>query len=530
MALSPDGSMLVLAAADSAGNTSLWVRPLSSSSARQLSETEGAQFPFWSPDNKFIGFFSAGKLKKISALGGTPVAICDAPNGRGGTWNQEGVIVFAPTFDFTGLQKVSAAGGTPTPATHLDTTRNESNHRWPHFLPDGKHFIYTTQGGTRTSEYTGSMFVSSLDGSIDKLLTKVSSNMAFSDGYLLYVRQKSVLAQPFDIAKLELFGDANPVVGKVEFSGDKSRGVYSVSNNGILTYQVPGNTAGMLSLCDRTGKKLGDVGGGRAMSNGARFSPDGTKIAFDSPDPESNFSDIWLYDIARMTSTRITFDPSAEWQPIWSPDGKKVVYSTDRMGSGLYMKNSDGTESEQELLKTRATNAPTDWSPDGRYIIYLTINENTGADLMALPVEGKREPIPFANTKFSEDNARISPDGHWVVYNSDESGKNEIYARPFPSGGGKWQVSSSGGSFPMWSPDGLEIFYNQTAGVLMAVSVKAAGSVFTAGTPRKLFEIPRCTILDISKDGKKFLVAAITGLEANQPISLVTNWDKELKK
>lgn len=529
MALSPDGTMLALVAADSAGNTSMWVRPLSSLLARQLSETDGAQFPFWSPDNKFIGFFAGGKLKKVSALGGPTVVICDAPNGRGGTWNQDGIIVFAPTFDFTGLQKVSAAGGAPAPATRLDTTRNESNHRWPHFLPDGKHFIYTTQGGARTSEYTGSIFVSSLDGSIDKLLIKVSSNMAYSDGYLLYVRQKSVLAHPFDLTKLELFGDANPVVGKVEFSGDKSRGVFSVSNNGIMTYQVPGNTAGMLSLCDRTGKKLGDVGGGRAMSNGARFSPDGTKIAFDSPDPESNFSDIWLYDIARMTSTRITFDPSAEWQPIWSPDGKKVVYSTDRMGSGLFMKNSDGTESERELLKTRATNAPTDWSPDGRYIVYLTINENTGADLMAIPIGGEGKPIPFANTKFSEDNARISPDGHWVVYNSDESGKNEIYARPFPSGGGKWQVSSSGGSFPMWGPDGQEIFYNQTAGVLMSVPVKAAGSVFSVGTPRKLFEIPRCTIFDISTDGKQFLIAAITGLEANQPITLVANWDKELK-
>jgi serine/threonine protein kinase len=530
MALSSDGSMLALVAADSAGNTSLWVRPLNSSSARQLSETDGAQFPFWSPDNKFIGFFAAGKLKKISASGGPTVVICDAPNGRGGTWNQDGVIVFAPTFDFTGLFKVSAAGGAPSPATHLDTTRNESNHRWPHFLPDGKHFIYTTQGANRTSEYSGSMFVSSLDGSIDKLLIKVSSNMAYSGGYLLYVRQKSVLAQPFDLSKLELFGDPIPVVGKVEFSGDKSRGVFSVSNNGILTYQVPGNNAGMLSLCDRTGKKLGDVGGGRSMVNGARFSPDGTKIAFDSPDPESNFSDIWLYDIARMINTRITFDPAAEWNPIWSPDGKKVAYSTDRQGSGIYIKNSDGTESEQELLKSRATNAPLDWSPDGRLMIYLTINESTGVDLTTVPLEGKHEQTPFANTKFSENNARISPDGHWVVYDSDESGKSEIYTRPFPSGGGKWQISSSGGNSPMWSPDGLEVYYNQSAGVLMAVAVKAVGSVFTAGTPTRLFEIPRCTILDVSKDGKQFLVAAITGLEANQPITLVTNWDKELKK
>jgi len=530
IALSPDGSMLALVAADSAGNTSLWVRPMNSSLARQLPETNDAQFPFWSPDSRFIGFFATGKLKKIPASGGSPLVICDAQNGRGGTWNQDGMIVFAPNFDFTGLFKVSAASGTVSPATRLDTTRNETNHRWPHFLPDGKHFIYTTQGHLRESGFTGAMYVSSIDGSLDKLLTKVSSNMAYSDGYLLYVHQKSVLAQPFDLVKLELFGDANPIVGKVEFSGDKSRGVFSISNNGILTYQVPGNNAGMLSLCDRTGRKLGDVGGGRAMTNGARFSPDGTNIAFDSPDPESDLTDIWLYDVTRTISTRVTFDPASEWQPIWSPDGKRMVYATERQGTGLYMKNSDGTESEQELLKSLETKSPLDWSPDGQFIIYMDINESGGVDLMLLPLEGKREPIPFANTKFKENNARISPDGHWVVYDSDESGKSEIYARPFPSGGGKWQISSSGGSFPMWSPDGLEVYYNQSAGVFMEVSVKAAGSVFTAGSPTKLFEIPRCTILDISKDGKQFLVAAITGLETNQPISLLTNWNKELKK
>ncbi len=528
IALSPGGTMLALVAADSAGNTSLWVRPLNSSASRQLSETDGAQFPFWSPDNKFIGFFAGGKLRKISAAGGNPEIICDAPNGRGGTWNQDDIIVFSPTFDFTGLLKVSAAGGKPSPATHLDTTRNESNHRWPHFLPDGKHFIYTTQGANRTNEYSGAMYVSSLDGTIDKLLIRVSSNMAYSRGYLLYVKQKSVLAQPFDLTKLELSGDATPIVGKVEYSGDKSRGVFSVSNNGIITYQVPGNSAGMLSLRDRTGKKVGDVGGGRPMTNGARFSPDGTQIAFDAPDPESNFSDIWLYDVSRKISTRITFDPAAEWAPIWSRDGAKIAYSTDRQGSGIYVKNSNGTESEQELVKTQATNSPLDWSADGHFIVYLTVNESTGTDLMILPLDGKHEPTPFANSKFSEDDARISPDGHWLVYNSDESGKREIYARPFPSGGGKWQVSSSGGRLPIWSPDGHKVYYNQSAGVLMEVPVKTVGSVFSVGQPVKLFEIPRCAVLDISRDGKQFLVATTTGLEANLPISLLTNWNMDL--
>jgi Tol biopolymer transport system component len=286
----------------------------------------------------------------------------------------------------------------------------------------------------------------------------------------------------------------------------------------------------LLSIYDRTGKKINDVGG-RVISNGGRFSPDGTKIAFDSPDPESGFSDIWQYDIARKISTRVTFEPSSEWQPIWSPDGRKLAFASDQRGSGdLFTKNADGTESEEIILKTIFSNSPMDWSPDGRYMIDQTISESTGVDLSILPLDGKHETLPFSNTKFTETNARISPDGHWVVYESDESGKSEIYARPFPSGGGKWQVSGNGGSYPIWSGDGRQVFYNQSGGVLIAVDVKAAGAAFTVGAPKTLFDIPRCSILDATKDGKLFLVAAVTGALTYQPITLVTNWDKDLRK
>jgi serine/threonine protein kinase len=530
MALSPDGSMLAFVAADSAGNTSLWVRQLNSSSASQLAETNGAQFPFWSPDNRFIGFFTSGKLKKVLASGAPPITICDAPNGRGGTWNQEGVILFAPNFDRVSIYRVSASGGASAAVTHLDSARNETNHRWPHFLPDGKHFVYTTQGAQRTGEYTGAMYVANLDGSMNKLLIKASSNMAYYSGYLLYIRQTSVVAQPFDLGKMELFGDATPVIDKVEFSGDKSRGVFSISNNGILTYQGPGNNAGLLSLYDHTGNRVGDLGG-LTISNGARFSPDGTKVALDAPDPESGFSDIWQYDILRKISTRVTFEPSSEWNPIWSPDGKKLVYSSDKRGSGdLFMKNADGTDAEELLLKTTFSNSPMDWSSDGKYIIDQTISESTGVDLSVLPLDGKRVPVSFANTKFTETNARISPEGHWLAYESDESGKSEVYVRPFPSGAGKWQVSNNGGSYPIWSGDGRQIFYNQSGGILMAVDVKMAGTAFSSGTPKMLFEIPRAGILDVSKDGKLYLAGAVTGALAYQPITLVTNWDKDLKK
>jgi eukaryotic-like serine/threonine-protein kinase len=531
MALSPDGTLLAFVAADSAGTTTLWVRPLNSSSARQLAETNGAHFPFWSPDNNFIGFFSNGKLRKVLASGAPPIDICDAPDGRGGTWNQDGIILYSPNFDRVPIYRVSASGGVSTPVTRIDSTRNETNHRWPLFLPDGKHFIYTTQGSHRNADYAGAMYVSSLDGLMNKLLLNASSNMSYFGRNLLYVRHNSVVAQPFDLSKLELFGDATPVVEKVEFSGDKSRGVFSISNTGILVYQTSGTNASALSLYDREGKEISNMGG-RSVGYGARFSPDGTKVTFDSPDPETGYGDIWIYDISRKISSRFTFDQSAEWQPIWSPDGMRVAYSSDKQGSGdLSVKNSDGTESEQIVLKPLSTNTGVlDWSPDGRYIMYSTANENSSMGLWYVPLEGKHEPFRFVDTKFTEDFARFSPDGHWVVYQSDESGKTEIYVRPFPAGSGKWQISGNGGANPIWSGDGKEIYYNSGAGTVMMVDVKTAGTAFFSGAPRMLFAVSRGSVLDVSRDGNRFLVSAVAGPDAFQPITLVTNWNKELKK
>ena len=529
IALSRDGTLLAFVAVDSSGKSSLWVRPLNSSSGRQLAETYGAEFPFWSPDNKFIGFFVPGKLKKVSVSGAPPIVICDAPSGRGGTWNQDGVILFAPSFDLVGIHRVSASGGISTPVTHLDSTRNESNHRWPHFLPDGKHFVYTTQGSVRTPDYAGAIYVASLDSSVNKLLIKVSSNMAYHGGYLLYVRQGSVVAHPFDLTRLELSGDASPIAEKIEFSGDKSRGMFSISNNGMITYQVSGNNTSLLSMVDRDGKKLNDVTD-RTIVQGARLSRDGANVVFDSPDPESRFSDIWICDLTRKINTRFTFDQSAEWNPIWSPDGKSIVYSSDEQGSGdLYLKNANGTEADHLLLKDLTPKQPTDWSPDGRYILFQRFVPNSYWDLWAIPAAEEGKPFIVLQSKFEEVAARFSPDGHWIVYQSDESGKQEIYVRPFPSGEGKWQISSYGGELPFWSHDGKVIYYNRPGGGLMSVGVNDAGSAFIVGSAHSLFNIPRSYVFDASRDDKHFLVGTLSGTQSSPPVTLVTNWDKDLR-
>src|ERR1051325_505675 len=533
VALSPDGTMLAFAGSDTSGRKTLWLRPLNSGSAQQLTETDGAEYPFWSPDSRFIGFFAGGKLKKIAASGGPPFTLCEAPNGRGGAWNQEGVILFAPRFDNTGIYRVSVNGGEAAALTSLDSSRNETNHRWPLFLPDGKHFIYTTQAKSRSSEYSGALYVASLDGSTNRLLAKISSNMEFDGKRLLYVRQGSLVAQPFDLNKNEFTGDAIPLAEKVEYSIDKSRGLFSISRNGLLAYQAGGEYRRLPVWYDRTGKKLSTVSD-RSVSYWGRLSLDGNRMAMDSPDPQAKTNEIWILDLNRGLSTRFTFDRADDILPIWSPDGSRIIFSSDRGGSNsLYIKNSSGTESEQEFLKTDEILYPSSWSGDGRFVLYQSVGLKTNWDLWTVPVEGDRKPVVFLKTEFSEQNGRFSPDSRWVAYESDESGKTEIYVRPFPAGGGKWQVSTNGGRVPMWRQDGKELFFWTTDGAVMSAEVNGSGTTFTVGKTDALFSVPPSVGLittDVTADGQRFLSFPVVGGQATPPLTLVTNWEKELIK
>jgi len=546
LALSPDGTMLAFVGADSSGKTYLMVRPLNSLDSRELPSTESAYYPFWSPDNRYIGFFQSGKLKKIEATGGPPVTICDALDARGGSWNQDGVIIFSPTA-YGPLYQVSAAGGNPSIITAFDTTRHERSHRWPSFLPDGKHFLFFARasfGGVEREE--DALGIGSLDGKVNKRLMPAKSNVEYASGSLVYLREKTLMAQPFNPSSLELTGDPTPVAEPVEYDLNYNRVVLTTSHNGILIYQASTVQTGFqLEWYSRDGKSLGSVASPADYGN-AFLSPDGQKIAFDVYDSQSRNRDIWLYEISRGIKTRFTFDPSVDEIPIWSPDGARIVFHSDRRGHyDLFQKTTSGAGAEEILLESPDQKFPLDWSSDGRFILYTTNDPKTRQDLWILPLLGNRKPIPFLRTEFDEDLAQLSPDMRWIAYRSNESGDWELYVRPFlgldekiaTDQSRKWQISTNGLSSVSqnrwWSRDGRQIFYFSNDNKMMSVDVKANGSSFEIGAVKPLFGMDAkglVSYLDIASDAQTFLMAVGVGGRLNLPLTVVTNWDKELKR
>jgi serine/threonine protein kinase len=533
IALSPDGRTLAFVGVDSTGRSLLWVRPLSSLTALPLPGTEGVEYPFWSPDSRSIGFFASGKLKKIDASGGPALTICDAGQGRGGTWNAAGIILFAPS-NADGLYKVSAAGGAPVLVTHTDSTIHEVNHRWPFFLPDGNHFLYADMTSPSGATENDQIFVGSLDGSINKPILHAGSNMVYTCGYLLFVRQENLMAQRFDLSSLSLTGDAVPIAQQVQFANIRSKGIYSASANGILVYQSSGGEqASRFVWVDRNGKGS-EPFGDRPIENSAVLSPDGQKIAFDSYDTQSRNLDVWLYDVGKGVSTRLTFDPMGDRNPVWSPDGGSIIFSSNRKGHfDIYEKKADGTGAEQPLFVSNIEKAATDWSRDGRYLC-LSVNGKPGTkwDLWILPMTGDKKPYPFLETEFSEWLGSFSPDSRWIAYQSDESGRYEIYVRPFQGSEGKWQVSTAGGFYPLWRHDGRELYYVSADRKLMAVDISQSGSTFQAGTPHVLFDTDvkgQGDVQAVTPNGQRFLLSVTPGA-SSVPITVVMNWDSELGK
>jgi serine/threonine protein kinase/Tol biopolymer transport system component len=539
-ALSPDGRRLAFVATGADGRTLLWVRPLDTLLAQPLAGTEGVVMPFWSPDSRFIAFNAGGNLKKIDASGGPPLTVAETNTNNQGSWNRDDVILFAPR---TGpLYRVSASGGTPSPVTTLDAASGDTIHWNSFFLPDGRHFLYHAVGSKAGGPLEArAVYVGSLDPSEgSRLLLEGGSNAQYALGYVLFMRDDTLMAQPFNTDRLELTGDAVPVADGVDIGGATGRtGAFSVSQTGVLAYQT--GSAGMgsqLIWFDRAGKQIVALGD-QADYGGVELSPDGTRAAVTILDPTRRTRDLWLYDVARGLRTRFTFDPAEETAAVWSPDGSRIGFGSARKGLfDLYVKPSSGAGNE-ELLLDEALNVdvlPTSWSPDGRSVLYVRAGgSSTGNDLRVLPLSGDRKASVFLQTPFSEAGGRFSPDGRWIAYQSNESGRYEVYVAPFRGPGGKWQISTAGGVSPRWRRDGREMYYLAPDNRLMAALVNGESSAFQVGVVRALFETrPRPGVnaspYDASADGQRFLVNTLMQEATSAPITLVVNWTAALKK
>ncbi len=548
--LSPEGTRLALPLRDSDGKQKLFLRPLDSLTAQPLEGTEGGSYPFWSPDGRYIGFFAQGKLKKIDVFGGPPQTVCDAPNGRGGTWSQGGVIVFSPET-LGSLSRVPAAGGAPTVITRLDQSRRETSHRWPTFLPGGRHFLYwggdpfgsggATLLATLTTSANGpsGIFLGTLDSNELKFLFPADSDALYAPpGYLLSLREQTLMAQPFDEGSLKLTGEAFPIAEQVSNPAAFRLGLFTASQNGILVFQTGPGDQSQLRWIDASGKEVGTVGDA-GFHDWPRLSPDGQRLAESVLDRQSRNIDVWLVDLGRGVRTRFTFDPAVDFDPVWSPDGKRIVFASNRKGHyDLYVKNASGAGNEELLFESEADKLPSDWSRDGRYIAFSALDPKTKTnyDIWVLPLFGDRKPFPFLRTQFDELQAGFSPDGHWLAYASNESGVFEVYVAPFPGTGAKWQVSQGGGVQPTWSRDGKNLFYVVAGSKMMEVEVKAKGSTVEFGNPRQVLEAnfyrggPYGHAYEVAPSGQRFLVNAIPQAIGSTPLTLVVNWTAGLKK
>jgi serine/threonine protein kinase len=537
LSISPDGKFLAFEG-DSEGSESLWVRPMDSLEAHPMAGTESAFLPFWSPDSRFLGFFSSGKMKKVDISTGAIQTICDVVDPRGGTWSPEGLILFAP--DATGpLYQVSAGGGAPAPVTKIIPSTGESSHRWPFFLPDGRHFVYLSRHGGGEEE---TIFVGSLDSSEPaRVLTAGSMVIYAPPGYLLFVRGQTLMAQPFDPARLRLGGEPVAIAEGVEPVGEIGPTSYApvaVSNNGVLVYRSGASALTQMAWFDRSGSRLSDIGP-PGLYDEPSLSPDGQRIAFDRTDPKLFSTDIWLLSLSSGTFSRFTFGPKAQIRPVWSPDGSRIVFSSNRSGPyDLYQKASNGAANEEPLLSSPSGKFPLDWSADGRYLIYEKNDANKRTALWVLQMSGEKTSRLFQPGSTDQTHAAISPDGRWVAYTSNETGRQEVFVQSFPAAAGKWQISTEGGDQPQWRRDGKELFFLSPDNKLMVVPIQGGSGTFQSGASQVLFKAPvglfsrtdSRSRYAIMPDGRRVLVLAISAQSSSSSLTVVTNWTSELKK
>ncbi len=539
VAISPDGRTLAFYAT-AQGKNGLWVRPMDGTAARLLTGTEQAWNPFWSPDGRSVAYWASGKFWRVDVSGGAPVAICDVTITAAGDWGTDGSIVFATQ---SGLSRVPASGGTSEPLTTLDAGRGETGHRTPQLLPGGRLLFQVVGKPEQAGIYAAHLVPSGLANPKERVrLESVNGNGVYAAGYLLWLRGSTLVAQRFDPERLKLSGEPRPIadpVGTRPFGGVVAAA--SAGSPGVGSLLVHARSSDtQLTWLDRSGKA--------AHSNGAtlgqpgdyftsRVSPDGRRVAISRG--SGGGGDLWMVDVERDAWSRFTFLPGFASYPVWSPDGRQVMFRADSP-LNLYRKEASGAGTEQRVTESENTQWPTDWSRDGRLVLYYEIAKDTQRDLWVLPVtpDGKAEanakPRPYLRTRFNEYLARFSPEPspRWVAYTSDESGRDEVYVQAFPEPRGKFQISTGGGRYPEWSPDGRELYYVSPDGKLMVAGIKVGADSLAAITPRELFALPPgASVLQpyaMAPDGKRFLVRAPAG--GSQPLEVVANWPTLLRQ
>ena len=533
-AISPDGRRIAFTAATE-GTSHIWLYSLDAPELVRVQGTEGAAYPFWSPDSRSLGFFSGNKLKRIEASGGAPETLCEVTNGTGGTWNSAGVILFAPSQTQSGLYRVPEKGGEPTSVTTLDAARQETQQNFPRFLPDGRHFVFSVRSAQ--PENSG-IRIGSLDQPQTNFLVRSDANAEYSSaGYLVFMRGRKVLAQQFEAEKLVISGDPVTLAEQGNFVGITPYTPLSVFGSGLLVYQGAGNQNTQLAWIDRSGKPL-SLAGSPGEYRWLNLSPDGGQVLLERFEPQKPGNDIWSFDLLRETLTRVTSNPAAINYPHWSPDGKRVAFGSNRGGFwAIWQKGMNGSDDKEELLfkEESAYIFLEDWSRDGKFIIYRKVGGKTSNDLWLLPLFGDRQPKPYVATQFNEQWGNISPDGHWLAYQSTESGRNEIYVQSFPEPGRRVTISKGGGQFPRWRRDGKELYYISADDKLMAAPVET-GANFGTGTPVPLFEVGSYGrrnnryVYDVSADGQKILLLRPLEDATTRPLTVVQNWTALLRK
>ncbi len=531
--LSPDGTTVVYVGSDSTGKSGLWVRPLNSPTSQYLPGTENALYPFWSFDSRMIGYFADGKMKKIDAKGGPSFTICEAASGRGGSWNEKGIIVFAPASGGP-LHQVSSAGGTSKQLTSLDSTESEVNHRWPFFLPDGEHFLFSVQTNkSGLEEESEHIRIGSLKDGNGKIIVRATSNCVYDDGWILYYKQNSLLAQRLNISLLETESEPIPIIENILYANARSKGAFSVSKNNRLVFLGTSRSNQEMAIINQLGIAQ-HVMSSKIATTWASFSRSGKFISTDAYDEMSKNTDIWIHDIERNNDTRLTFDKGVDVVSVWSPDDSKIYFSSNRSGKfSIYVKNSNGTGDEQLVYQSQHQAYVTDITSDGKKLL-LSLNTNGPQkwDIGIFDLE-KKEYTNMLTSEFSEWVGTFSPDGKWYIYQSNETGKYEVYIRPTDGSPSKWQVSTNGGEQPRWLSSGKEIYYSLNDQQLFTVPVSILGNKIDVGQAQVLLKLDgssQSNIRDIYYDGKMILLNRTLNAQTLKSGSLIFNWKNLVEK